>query len=161
MPALSKFKYKERTPFNVLFRLAKYSLEGIDRFVELVHETQQKNLTGLEKLAKKIDPDNDSDWLVDDFQELNDFDTLSSEFGIVGLWRCVELFNKDAICIALGPDEAESVFNHKKFKKKLLKLQITEEDVKCSQSADELRCLNNSVKHSQLVSKELARLSIF
>lgn len=159
MLAPSKFKYKKRPPFFSLLQLAEYALNEIDRFVEVAYETQQKNLVDLKKLEKGINPDDDIDWLEDVFEELNDFKILSSEFGIIGLWRCIELFNKSAVRIALGPDAAKSVFRHEEFKKNLLKLHIDEKKIRCSKSIDELRCLNNAIKHERKVDDHLSKFN--
>lgn len=109
-----KFQYRRRSPFRVLLRITKYEIESIDSFVDLAKQGHKSQRAVLERLsAKKSDaPD---DWLVDDFAHLDDFASLSAEFAIVGLWRCVELYRRSAIGVASGETYARQVFRHEKF----------------------------------------------
>jgi len=58
---------------------------------------------------------------------------------------------------ASGTQAATMVFRHKEFQKQLKSLGIDETQTRCARSVDELRCLNNSIKHSQRVNEELAK----
>jgi hypothetical protein len=80
---------------------------------------------------------------------------LSAEFAIVGTWRCVELFRKGAIRFAFGEKAADRAYRHKVFQGQLSRLRITEARLRCARSVDELRCLNNAIKHDQTISGEL------
>jgi hypothetical protein len=80
-----------------------------------------------------------------------------SEFGIVGLYRCVEMFRKRIIGFTNG-HEASSVFKYDTYKKYLSSLGIQEEHIRCSRSVNELRCLNNAIKHNEsAVSSDLTQ----
>lgn len=138
-----KFKYKRRSPFPLLLRIAEHELDSIDAFFDLAKETWRPK-------------HNLDDWLVDEVAELEDLALLSEEFAIVGLWRCVELYRKRAMRIALSKDAARRAFKHEEFQKDLLQLQIDETKISCARSMNELRCLNNGIKHERRVDDELA-----
>ena len=137
------FKYRRRSPFPLLLRIAEHELANIDAFFDLAKKTwrPEQNL---------------DDWLVDEVAELEDLALLSEEFAIVGLWRCIELYRKRAMRIALSKDAARRSFRHKEFQKDLLQLQIEETKLRCARYVDELRCLNNAIKHERRVDDELA-----
>jgi hypothetical protein len=140
----------------VLLRIAKGEFGNIDSFREHAEQAHQRQKIYLERLASNRRNSPDDDWLVDDFHALEDFATLSAEFSIVGLWRCIELFRKRAIWNCSGKVAAAGVFRHKQFQRELSKLRIKDKRISCSRIVDELRCLNNSIKHDQRVGNELA-----
>ena len=137
------YTYQRRSPFLRLLRIAGYELDNIDAFLDLAKKTWRPK-------------QNLDDWLVDEVAELEDLALLSEEFAIVGLWRCIELYRKRAMRIALSEDAARRSFKHKEFQKDLLQLQVEETKLRCSRCVDELRCLNNAIKHERRVDDELA-----
>jgi hypothetical protein len=158
MPSRSrKFRYRRRSPFPLLARFAADEIDDIDRFVDLAKAARRSEQERLERLAARIRRDApDNDWLVDDFAQLDNFAALSAEFAILGLWRCVELYRKRAIRFALDEGAAARAFRHKEFQKDLLRLGITETRLRSARSVDELRCLNNAIKHGRRVDGELS-----
>lgn len=138
-----------------MHRIAKYKFEDIDHFLELAGEAQSSKQKWLENLAASAEMSAVEDWWVDDFSQLDKFSNLAGEFAVVGLWRCVELYRKQSIAIALGKDASRGVFQNEVFKKKMLQFGIHEEMIRCARSVDELRCLNNSIKHERRVGNEL------
>jgi hypothetical protein len=158
MPAKPrKFRYRSRSPFPLLARLATYDLGDIDSFMDLARIAQQSRQERLERLAARAHGHApDDDWLVDDFAQLDDFAALSAEFAIIGLWRCVELYRKRVIRLASGESAAARAFRHRQFQRDLLGLGITETSLRSARSVDELRCLNNAIKHARRVDGELA-----
>jgi hypothetical protein len=144
-----------------IVHLTKSELDDIDRFANLARETWKSEKEGLERLAAQTRRDApDDDWLVDDFAQLDGFAVLSAEFAIVGLWRCVELYKirairiarTKAIHIASGGRAAARV-------KELSRLGIARQRIPhCARSVNELRCLNNAIKHSRRVVDELAKI---
>ncbi len=147
------FKYRRLSPFFLLGRLAKYELEDVDRFLAWSDQQRRGRQRYLEKLPSSDGPD---DQFVDDFAEIDAFTSLYTESAIVALWRCVELFRKRTIAQALGPAQAKSVYRHRDFSNALARLRISEPKVRCARSVDELRCINNAVKHEGRVGRELA-----
>ena len=57
---------------------------------------------------------------------------------------------------ALGDQAAKHAYIHRQFQNDLLRLQIEETKIRCARSIDELRCLNNAIKHERRVNGELA-----
>ena len=149
----------QRSAFDVvLLRLTEYALKQIDAFFEQSKRSLKFEKETLEKIAASSGGEGDCDdrW-VDEVAQLEGFAWLSSEFAIIGLWRCVELYRKAAIEHALGPSAVQGVFVHKKFQKKLRSQGIEESQICCAEHVDELRCLNNAIKHERRVSDELAK----
>lgn len=140
----------------MFLRIAKYELDNIDKFLNLAKKARRSQQQSLERIAAKSGDNTPDDWLVDDFAQLDDFASLSAEFAIIGLWRCIELYRKRAIRVASGNKAASNAFKHKAFQKELSSLGIVEKCIRCARSVDELRCLNNSIKHEQRVDGELA-----
>ena len=155
----SEFKYQHLSAFDgVLLILTEYEMEQLDAFFEhskVSLKLEEKYLKQRVASSSRGEDDLD-DWWVDDFAQLEEFAWLSSEFAIVGLWRCVELYRKDAIRHALGPSAVQGIFIHKEFQKKLRSQGIEESQICCAEHMDELRCLNNAIKHERRVSNELA-----
>lgn len=151
------YQYRPPSPLHVILRIAEGEFGNIDSFREHAEQAHQRQKVYLERLASNRGNNSpDDDWLVDDFRALEDFATLSAEFSIIGLWRCIELFRKRAIWNCSSKDAPAGVFTHKKFQSELSKLRIKEKRISCSRTVDELRCLNNSIKHDQRVGNELA-----
>jgi hypothetical protein len=146
-------KYRRLSPFFLLRRLAEYELEDVDRFVAWSEQQGRARGRYLEKLPPSNGPD---DQFVDDFAEIDAFTSLYTGSAIVALWRCVELFRRRAIAQALGTTEAKSVYRHRDFSQMLARLRISDSKIRCARSVDELRCINNAVKHEGRVGKELA-----
>ena len=130
----------------------------VNGFFEQTKETLRAEKEALEQEIKKtIEIGREfPDGLFLDFPVLEDFAWLSSEFAIIGLWRCVELFRKNAIKHALGENAAQGLFRQKKFRETLQSQGIDESRIRCARSVDELRCLNNAIKHDRRVDGELA-----
>ena len=153
------FKYQHRSAFDgVLLRLTEYALDQIDAFFEQSKRSLKFEKETLEKIVARSGGEGDCDdrW-VDEVAKLEGFAWLSSEFAIIGLWRCVELYRKAAIKHALGPSAVQDVFVHRKFQEKLRSQGIEESQICCAEHVDELRCLNNAIKHERRVSDELAK----
>ena len=148
------FKYRRLSPFFVFGRLAKYDLDTVDRFIEWSDQQRRARQRYLERLPSPGGPD---DQHVDDVAEIDAFTSLYAEAAIVMLWRSVEMFRKRTIANALGPSQAQSTFQHRKFREALARLAISEATLRCGESVDELRCINNAVKHEGRVGTELTR----
>ena len=141
--------------FALALRLAKFEMGYMDHFVDLTAKASREEVKTLDRLASQANKVPD-DWFADDFAEVTEFRTLSSEFAIVGLWRCIELYRKSAVRFACGVDVAKNTYKQEKFTNALSGLGIVEKDIRCARAVDELRCLNNAVKHERRVDNKLA-----
>ena len=165
-----KFTYRHRSAFDsVLLRITGYELAQLDAFFEQSKTSLKFEKKTLEQIAEESGGRYPDDFWVDDFAQLEEFAQLSSEFAIIGLWRCVELYRKNAIRYAWGDDDAIRCclgrkksehpfpFNHKDFLDIFSVLKIEEASkIRCTRSVDELRCPNNAIKHERRVNNALA-----
>ena len=97
---------------------------------------------------------------TDEFQILDEIELLSSQLSIVALYRIVEIRIKSILSISskFNRNEISSIFIFKILKEKLAKkFNIDIKSIKGFDSIDELRCLNNAIKHQNKVTLELSR----
>ena len=155
-----KLKSRLRSPFPLLLMRAESEIDTNEDFFDRAKEAWREGQQALEQEAASSGENipYDDRW-DDDVAELEKFAWLYSEFAIIGLWRCIELYRKSAIGFAVSKSAARRAYKHEKFKKDLLRLNIEDTKVRCAQSVNELRCLNNAIKHERRVGKELADFS--
>ncbi len=154
-----KFIYKSRPPFLLILRLAKYDIDEVDHYLTSVEETHDSRLDNLRKLLESEKTDGLEDRLADDLAQLDDFAMIASEFAIIGLWRSVELYRGRAILATLDEKGAGIAFKNKKFVEHLTNLGIAEDTLSYAGSVNELRCLNNAIKHTRRVTGELSKFA--
>lgn len=143
----------QRSPFLLLNRLARREFEDVDRLVTWSEQTQRARSKLLERLTPSV-----ADQFSEDVAEIDAFARLYAECSVLALWRCVELFRKRVIALAIGAVPADGVFRHKEFCRMLKQLGIGESALRCAKSVKELRCLNNALKHEGKVGGDLAAL---
>ena len=150
--------YQSRSYFEVRrTRVTGPQLKRIHAFFKQTKKALRLEEKTLKQRVKRSGGKNvPDDLFVDEVEELKEFFRLASEFAIISLWRCVELYRKSAIGHALGGSAAQGVFRHKEFQRQLRSQGIEESQLCCAGDMDELRCLNNAIKHDRLVSTELA-----
>lgn len=158
MPEGEAMNFRQATElvYSVLLDLAKSSLEDIDNFLDLAQRVRKSEQRELEQAAASSRENDLVDLLDDHFAQLKEFSWLYSEFAIIGLWRCIELYRKSVMRAALGDKAAKRAYKHKLFQEDLSCLKIEETKIRCARSVDELRCLNNAIKHERRVNGELA-----
>ena len=169
---------------------------GWSKFILLMVDASGYEMNLLDnslRLAKESLREEDEDDFLG-MPVLEDLAWLFSEFAIIGLWRCVELYRTRAIEHAVQNDDIRRLLP-KEFKKRLgrskakrlakaqdagqeTKLEyslpfltnddfkkilsawgITAKKIRCACSVEELRCLNNAVKHERRVTDDLAECS--
>lgn len=143
----------------------------IDYIDKLLQQIENQNHSDSKKLKKSLDiakpknflSDNDYnsyvDSLIDDFDILKEVNLLSSQLAIVALYRIVEIRTKSILKRHLNNSkDINSLFQYKNLIK-LLKnnFGIELKNVNGFSTIDELRCLNNSIKHQGVVSGELSK----
>lgn len=151
---------------KIRVRIATYTNNEI---IDRLYESSVSSKTQLEqKLRTEIDNTSDSNEkemlieLADDDLFLADLTTeLAEEMIIIALFKTLEISIKK---MAIGSelfteDEVKSFYNFASLKK-LIKRDICDITNLSNYNAyNELRCINNCVKHSGLVSSELATFS--
>lgn len=109
--------------------------------------------------------DADKDWLErlheEDHYFLEEAEKLSTELAIVALYKKIEITTKSTVFIAYPDIPSKDLFQIKKMKKALKAKNIDINQLSHYASMDEIRCLNNVIKHGGLVDGELARYPIW
>lgn len=147
--------------------LSRIEIDYIDRFLEQIKNQNHSDSKKLKKSLNKAKPekflsDNDYnsyvDSLVDEFDILKEVNLLSSQLAIVALYRIVEIRTKSILKRHLkNSKDIKSVFLFDNLIKLLKKeFSIDLKKVDGFSKIDELRCLNNSIKHQGVVSDELS-----
>lgn len=151
-----KIQHQRRSPFIVLLRIAEHELESIDEFLHMAQKARRSQQQSLERLAAKFSGNAPDEWLVDDFTQLYDFASLSDEFAIIGLWRCIELYRARAKRAMRAASRSQGSSNRNR-RRGIAIFESMEGRIRCARSMSELRCLNNSIKHAQRVDGDLAK----
>jgi len=94
--------------------------------------------------------------LIDQNAELEEVEELAYELAIIALYKKIEITTKRAIKIVYPDINPQKLFKFKELKKELKNKYIDIEALTNYQAMNELRCLNNSIKHSNIVNDELA-----
>jgi hypothetical protein len=142
------------TLIPIIYGLAQFELADVDRLVAWFESIANAKKKELDNLPTGGDQD---DWSIDYFEKIYSVTHLNAELSIIALWRCVELSKRRVILNTLGEEEARDSGYYTKAKKALRKIGITPKGLECSVEVDELRCLNNSIKHDGYVSEPLAK----
>ena len=148
--------------------LSRIEIDYIDKLLEQVDNQNHSDSKKLKKSLDKAKPKNfisDNDYnsyvdsLIDDFDILKEVNLLSSQLAIVALYRIVEIRTKSILKRHLNNSkDINSVFQFKNLIKLLKKeFGIELKNVNGFSTIDELRCLNNSIKHQGVVSIELSK----
>lgn len=126
-----------------------------------VAQEHQKLSAGAEAIQSQPDEDGvDKEWLIemlgDDHYFLDEAKKLSHELAIVALYKKVEISTKRAIRFAYPDVDEKSLFKIGKVKKTLKEHGIDITALQNYAGMNETRCINNTIKHSGIVGKELA-----
>jgi hypothetical protein len=162
----SKFKKHDAVILQLSILKSFFQLEDIERFneaVELFDTQERKRVQKYIKrvLADKACPDDfksdiKNSYGADEAYFLEEMQKLSHELSIVALYKKIEIGTKRAVVYCYRDIKPESLFKIEKLIKELKKKGIDLTNVPHYKAMDELRCLNNSVKHSGVVDSELA-----
>ena len=150
-----KFKYKRSTVYSLLLRSAEYNLGDMDDFFERAKKARRSEQKDFEQIAASSgDNVPDDDRWGDDVPQLKEFAWLYAEFAIIGLWRCIELY---------GASAKRHIRRHEQnaMRSALDIIRDEEKKIHCAQSVNELRCLNNAIKHERKVGDELAKFPLW
>ncbi|MCF8210071.1 MAG: hypothetical protein K9K38_11810 [Rhodoferax sp.] len=137
---------------SLLHSLSLYELADVDGLMEW-SESAEKKAYDLQRIRVEESKGSPEDAI----EAVESVATLHTELAIIALWRCVELCRKRVVEHTLGVDEARKAFRQKDFQKMIEQIGIDETSLVASRSINELRCINNAIKHDGYVSRELAR----
>ncbi len=151
-----KFKYKPPSVYFLLFMLAQREIDTVEDFFDRAKEVWRKGQQDLEQMAARFKEENvpDGDRWGDEDAQLKEFAWLYSEFAIIGLWRCIELYEGRA---------KRHIRRHEQsaMRSALDIIKDEEKKIRCAESVNELRLLNNAIKHERQVGEDLAKISIW
>jgi len=136
----------------LLHRLSLYELADVDGLMEWA-ESANREARDLEHIRVEVSKGSPADVI----EAVNAVASLHTELVLIALWRCVELCRKRIVGHTLGLKDAKKSFRHKDFQESMARIAIDETCLVASQSIDELRCINNAIKHDGYVGEELAR----
>lgn len=95
--------------------------------------------------------------IIDEANGLNEVEELAYELAIIALYKKIEITTKKILKITYPEIDRKKLYKFQELKKTLKDKEIDIENLNYYLAMDELRCLNNSIKHSGEVSNELAK----
>ena len=145
--------------------LTTYTGDEINRLIDSITTYNAKESKELQQQYQNLEHESslseDDKWsiqegLIDQNTELKEVEELAYELAIIALYKKIEITTKRAIKIIYPDIDQKKLFYFKELKKKLKNKHIEIEAFTNYQAMNELRCLNNSIKHSHTVDDELA-----
>jgi len=147
------------TPTRIRYyihRFAEQEVEDIGRFREHVREARNAREKSIEKRAEGL-PEEAQEFLADDLYELDLVSGLTDQLSIVALYRVVELYISKILVRRFGVSAVRKAYRIDTLEAFLKSKGVDLKAISHFKSIDELRLLNNAVKHSGVVSAELAK----
>jgi hypothetical protein len=143
---------------RALFRqVATYEVETIDRFRAHVQDAAATQRQSIHRRAEKL-PAEAQELLAEDLNELDVISDLADELAIVALYRAVETYRGKIVVRRFPKVPDQTTSNIRKLGQFLRQQGIDLDRVPYHRAVDELRLLNNAIKHDAgYVSAELAR----
>jgi len=141
--------------------MAEQDIETIDGFRAHVEQGAVARRSAIERLASGLSDDEAQDYLADNFAdnlaELDVISALGDEFAIIGLYRVVEIFRGRILRARYGATIPNPTYIQRVRDFLLKHHGIDIDGIPHHRAIDELRLLNNAIKHDQaVVSAELA-----
>lgn len=157
MARKSKIRTNKTRIRHHIRRIAEYAVEDIDRFREHVDQGRAARFRSLKKRAEDLPPDA-QEFLADELYQLQSVSHLADQLSIIALYRVVELTTGRMLAHEFGKAAEKKASDIAK----VLHLLKNEKGVDLAsvphyRTIDELRHLNNAIKHSGRVTKELAK----
>jgi hypothetical protein len=135
-------------------RLIDLELARVDTLISLVESAVAAEMEDLRDMAG--DEDDGIESYADEAYELSDVGALFTQLSVIALYAVVEIRTKSLLAVKAAPADVHKAFKVKELKKLFKKHSgIALENVRDFATIDELRCLNNAIKHSGYVSDEL------
>jgi len=136
---------------------AESEVEAIDRFRAHVHDAAAAERRSIERRANNL-PSEIQEFLADDLHELDAISDLADQLSIVALYSVVEINTGRVLAQRFGPAARKNASYIKRLHKFLMQQQrIDIKRIPHYRAVNELRLLNNAVKHAGRVTAELAR----
>jgi hypothetical protein len=147
---------KRRIRIRLFFRrFAENEIDEIDQFRAHVGDAAASRRRWIEEQAEGL-PERAQEFLADDLYELETISDLADQLAIVALYRVVELYTGKIVIAAFGEEGRSKAWNVRMLSRFLSDKGIDLADIPHFRAVDELRLLNNSVKHAGHVNAQLA-----
>ena len=160
MPRKTKFRLSKARIRHLIRRLAEDEVDDVDRFREHVHDARAKRQSALQKRAESL-PLEVQEFLADETRELDIISRLADQLSIVALYRVVETNTGRMVAHEFGKAAAKKATYIEELKKLLREKKGVElTRVPHYRAIDELRRLNNEIKHAGLEGKKLDTLGM-
>lgn len=150
----------------VFERLAKFQVDLVGRYLEGAEQQFGEEVASLKKKSKSLtknrfEDEHDYEVYVDtlasDYEILEDIKELSEQLAIVALYRIVELNIQKILLWRYPKEQVKKLRRIDRIADHLSKDGIRLEKVRHYKAADEIRLLNNAVKHEKKVTKQLEK----
>ena len=145
-------------PLNIpvlILQLVDAELQRVDRLSEVVETSVNEELAELRALAG--DEDEGIEFYADEAYELSDLSALFTQLSVIALYAVVEIRTKSLLARPAGSPAIRKMFKFAEMKGVFEKASGQRlERMPHYTAIDELRCLNNAIKHSGVVGAELA-----
>ena len=139
-----------------LRRLAQMEVEALDHFRAHVRDAAAAQRHSIERRAAGL-PAEMQEFLADDVHELDTISDLAVQLAIVALYRVVEINTGRILAHKFGAAARGNASYIKRLRKLLTQQGIDIERIPHYRAVNELRLLNNAIKHAGQVTAELAK----
>jgi hypothetical protein len=157
------------TKLHNKFLIETYTNLDPDRLADLLEFSKIYNAKFIEKSDKKVreiigdislDSDEKNqriDFLVEDVSMMNDIRIIGEELAIIGLYKTIEIAIKKSMKITgkFSKKQLEELHKIEKFIEHFKSINVEVKSIEGFNSFNELRLINNCLKHSGFVSKAL------
>ena len=130
--------------------------------IELSTTYQDIHLSRLDKYVKDVDEEYEEyEFLNDEADRIANIALIGEELAIIGLYKTIEVAIKKCAKLSelFTQTEISNMFKFNELKLNFLDKHIDIEKIEHFNSFDELRIINNCLKHSGKVNKELVKIN--
>jgi hypothetical protein len=136
---------------------AKLEIMQISHFLDSVRTHRRRELNETDQMGKALAGDDPIiDTLIDDAYRLSQTLDLANQLAIVALYRTIETLSASALASRFSKNAAKAASHLPSLEKLLSGHGVILSSIPHYRVADELRLLNNAVKHSGKVSQGLS-----
>jgi hypothetical protein len=148
--------FKSKTAIrSFMRRLAQIEIDTLDRFRDHVRDAAASRRRSINKRADDLPPEV-QELLADDLQELDVISDLADQLAIVGLYRVVEISTGRIVAHKFGVVARRKASSIGALHAFLTQHGINIGTIPHYRAINELRLLNNAIKHAGHVTAELA-----
>jgi len=156
MASARKFRISKTRRIRSYFRrLADGECDDIDRFREHVQDGSTTRKRALEKRAQSLPPEI-QELLAEDLWELDRISCLADQLSIVGLYRVAEINTARMLGHGFGKAAMSNASYVDRLEKFLKRKNVVLASVPHFPAINELRLLNNAIKHAGRATKPLS-----